>query len=523
MNLRFADAPIRRKLVWFTVLSSTVGLLPAGLALIFYAWSGARSASIRDIETLSHISADGVTAALTFGDPDAARETLVALRAKPEIEMACLYGPAPAGVPFASFLVGDARCPPQPGEAGVHESLTHLVAVWPVMLGEERIGTLRVSQNLSQRQRALTAQIVFTLGILAAAFFASAAVGWRLQRSLTQPILELAQMARTISRSRAYNLRANRHGDDEIGTLVDDFNQMLEQIASRDRDLQAARDALSRQVEEKTDANAELRIAMLRLREAQSQLVQSEKLASLGGLVAGVAHEINTPVGVSVTAASTLQNRTQRMREAYASGRLTRPDLERYAEVAEEASAILLKNLQRAADLIQSFKQVAVDQSSGERRRFGLRAYIDEVLLSLAPRLKKTPHRVEVDCDEKIGVDTLPGALAQILTNLVSNSLLHAFPEGRAGVMRIQAGLDDGQVHLRFSDDGVGIPPENLSRIFDPFFTTRRGLGGSGLGLHIVYNLATQMLRGRIRVENAPDGGAVFHLHFPAILPGADR
>jgi C4-dicarboxylate-specific signal transduction histidine kinase len=523
MTLRFADVPIRRKLVWLTVLSSAVGLLPAGLVLILYVWSGAKAASVRDIETLVHISADGVTAALTFGDPGAARETLAALRAKPEIEMACLYGPAPTAKPFASFVLGQAHCPAAPGESGVQESLGHLVAVRPVVLGEERIGTLLISQNLSQRQRALTAQMMFTVAILAAAFFASAAVGWRLQRGLTQPILELAEMARSISRSRAYTLRADRRGNDEIATLVDDFNPMLEQIASRDRELEAARDALARQVEEKTCANDGLETAMLRLREAQAQLVQSEKLASLGGLVAGVAHEINTPIGVSVTAASTLENRTQRMRDDYAAGKLTRPELERYAEVAIEASAIILKNLQRAADLIHSFKQVAVDQSSGERRRFGLRAYIDEVLLSLAPRLKKTPHRIEIDCDEKLGVDTLPGALAQILTNLVSNSLLHAFPDGRPGVIRIQAGIERGQVHLRFSDDGVGVPPENVPRIFDPFFTTRRGLGGSGLGLHIVYNLATQMLRGSIRVESQPGAGTDFHLRFPATLPGADR
>lgn len=519
MIQRFADAPIRRKLIWLTVLSSAVGLLPTGLALILYAWSGAKAASIRDIETLAHISADGVTAALTFGDPGAARETLSALRAKPEIEMACLYGRQPAGAPFASFASGQMRCPSLPARQGVHEGLQHLVAVRPVTLGDERIGTLLISQSLAPRQRAFTAQVLFTAGILAAAFVASAGVGWRLQRSLTQPILELAQVARDISGSQAYGVRVARRGNDEIGTLVDDFNEMLRQIAIRDGELQAARDALSRQVLEKSHANDELRIAMLRLREAQAQLVQSEKLASLGGLVAGIAHEINTPIGVSVTAASTLENRTQRMREDYAAGTLTRPELDRYGEMAVEASRIILKNLQRAADLIHSFKQVAVDQSSGERRRFALRAYIDEVLLSLAPRLKKTPHRIEIDCDETTSVDTLPGALAQILTNLVSNSLLHAFPEGRAGVIRIQCRAEGADVHLRFSDDGVGIAPANLPRIFDPFFTTRRGQGGSGLGLHIVYNLATQMLRGTIRVHSDPGAGTVFDLRFPATLP----
>lgn len=516
---RFVGVSIRRKLIWLTVLSSAVGLVPAGAALIVYAWSASQAASIRDIGTLARISADGVTAALTFGDPAAARETLAALHAKPEIEMACLYGKGAGQPPFATYVAGPAQCPEAPGMGGIREDFRSLVAVMPVLLGGEQIGTLLVSQDLGERKRALSAQIVITIAILATGFVASAAFGWRMQRGLTEPVLALAQVARRVSETRDYALRAAAHGRDEIGMLVEDFNQMLDQIASRDRDLHLTRDALSVQVAEKTTANQELEIAMLRLREAQAQLVQSEKLASLGALVAGVAHEINTPIGVGVTAASTLQTRTQRMRDDYAAGSLTRADLERYTDMAGEASRILLKNLQRAADLIHSFKQVAVDQTSGERRRFGLRTYIDEVLLSLAPRLKKTPHRVEVDCPGSLVIDSYPGALAQILTNLVSNSLIHAFPDGRAGTMRIEARTDDTQVSLRFSDDGVGIPPGDLTRIFDPFFTTKRGSGGSGLGLHIVYNLATQILRGGIRVVSEPGAGTVMLLDFPMNLP----
>ncbi|HSW12497.1 MAG TPA: HAMP domain-containing sensor histidine kinase, partial [Solimonas sp.] len=243
--------------------------------------------------------------------------------------------------------------------------------------------------------------------------------------------------------------------------------------------------------------------------------------ASLGALVAGVAHEINTPVGIGVTAASTLKMRTEQTRGAYASGVLTRPDLDRYIDTAMEASDIILRNLQRAADLIQSFKQVAVDQSSDERRRFGLKAYIDEILLSLAPRLKKTPHHIEVDCPPHIVVDSYPGALAQIITNLVGNALMHAFPDGRAGTLRIEAQVEADWVQLQFSDNGVGIPATDLHRIFDPFFTTKRGAGGSGLGLHIVYNLAAQMLRGNIRASSEPGRGARFLLQFPLTVPEA--
>ena len=175
------------------------------------------------------------------------------------------------------------------------------------------------------------------------------------------------------------------------------------------------------------------------------------------------------------------------------------------------------------AELIRSFKQVAVDQSSGERRKFLVRTYIDEILLSLAPRLKKTPHRIELDCPEAVMLDSYPGALAQILTNLVSNALMHAFPDGRVGHLRIAVETIGPLLRLSFHDDGVGIPQSDLRRVFDPFFTTKRGSGGSGLGLHIVYNLATQILRGDISVTSEPGRGATFVLTIPLKVPEASR
>ena len=301
-----------------------------------------------------------------------------------------------------------------------------------------------------------------------------------------------------------------------MGQLVQDFNHLLEQLQRRERDLQETRDQLAQEVAEKTRANEDLEQALQDLRMAQAQLVQSEKLASLGSLVAGVAHEINTPVGVGVTAASTLQDWAERLEQRHQEGGVSPAELESFVAVARESTQILLKNLQRAADLIQSFKQVAVDQASGERRRFALRNYIEEVLLSLAPRLNRSPHRVSVECPPGLVVDTYPGALAQILTNLIGNSLAHGFPPGRTGAIRITARSDRDDVVLRYADDGVGIPPENMPHIFDPFFTTKRGTGGSGLGLHIVYKLATQTLGGSIAADDNAGHGVAFELRFPA-------
>lgn len=274
-----------------------------------------------------------------------------------------------------------------------------------------------------------------------------------------------------------------------------------------------------------TDANRSLAVqveethqAMTRLQEAQTQLVQAEKLAALGGLVAGVAHEINTPVGIGVTAASHLQEGARSIIAAVQDNALTKSQFQRFLGDAQQATEIILSNLRRAAELIQSFKRIAVDQSTGERRRINLKAYIEETLVSLKPKMKHTPHRVVLECPGDLEIDTVPGALSQILTNLVINSLIHAFTPDRPGTMTITVTLEGGQITLVFADDGHGIAPEHLTQIFVPFFTTRRGQGGTGLGLNIVFNLVHQILGGTIKVSSVLAQGTVFTLTFPQAI-----
>ncbi|MGH8482036.1 MAG: sensor histidine kinase, partial [Nevskiaceae bacterium] len=263
----------------------------------------------------------------------------------------------------------------------------------------------------------------------------------------------------------------------------------------------------------------ETRLALNQLRDARTQLVQSEKLAALGALVAALAHEINTPLGVGVSAASTLQVLAEQIRARHESGEMTRSDLQRFVQLAIDSSDLVLKNLQRAAELMHGFKQVAVDQTSGERRRFQLKPYLDEVLTSLSPKFKGQRHRVSVACPDGLAVDTYPGAIAQVITNFIGNSLMHSFPGGQSGTLSIDVRQDGGDVVLAYRDDGVGIEPANLARVFEPFFTTRRGSGGSGLGLHVVYSLVTQRLGGSIAVKSEPGHGAEFTVRFPARHP----
>ncbi len=274
-------------------------------------------------------------------------------------------------------------------------------------------------------------------------------------------------------------------------------------------------DRVDRRTADLSRANTELSGTIERLSEAQAQLVESEKMAALGSLVAGVAHEINTPLGVSVTAASHLGEEVD-----YLEARLQTIDpvdahLQTSAGVIRQCVDLVMRNLERADKLVKSFKQVAVDQSSEQSREIVLKDYLDEILLSLNPRIKRTGHIVELDCDPAIRLQTFPGAIYQTITNLVVNSLVHGFDGIDAGTIAIAASADAEQILIVYRDNGRGMSADTRRRVFDPFFTTRRGQGGSGLGMHISYNLITQLLGGTIRCESQPDAGVKFEIRIP--------
>lgn len=262
-------------------------------------------------------------------------------------------------------------------------------------------------------------------------------------------------------------------------------------------------------------ANIDLLNTLDQLQKTQAQLVQSEKMASLGALVAGVAHEINTPVGIAYTAATHLAKETGEVLTLYQSGKMKRSDFEDYLAMCRESTTMLQSNLNRAGELIRSFKQVAIDQSGEIKRTFNLREYIDEVLLSLRPILKKTRHQVAVICDEGISLRSYPGAFSQILTNFITNSITHAYDEDDAGRICLRVLQTPDTLRLEYSDDGKGIAENDRARIFEPFFTTNRKNGGNGLGLHIVYNIITQKLHGTITCRSEPGKGTTFAVSIP--------
>jgi PAS domain S-box-containing protein len=289
-------------------------------------------------------------------------------------------------------------------------------------------------------------------------------------------------------------------------------NVAAEEITERkrgEREIRAARDAAE--------------AALQHLQETQASLIEAEKLAALGRLVAGIAHEINSPVGTSLTVASVLEGKCTAFAAEVARGELKRSSLNDFLEVVESASALLVGNLKRAAELVQSFKQVAVDRSYLDRSQFDLGELTAHILTNLRPALPKNNLRLNVDCEPHLAMNSYPGPFGQVLTNLFLNSVAHAFPDGKGGTIdiRLRASGED-HVELLFSDDGCGMNLDVRRQAFNPFFTTRRDGGRIGLGLHIVHNIVTNRLGGQLRLDSAPGEGTRIQIMLLRVAP-ADR
>lgn len=338
---------------------------------------------------------------------------------------------------------------------------------------------------------------------------------------------EAAFRMRTVDRDWAWVMGRGRaierdsHGQAVrlVGTLRD-----ISDVKAVEEELRSVNERLEDRVMERTVAlsasNLELSSTLTTLKNTQRQLVDSEKMASLGNLVAGVAHEINTPLGIGVTAASHLRQETERLARHLEKNTLSKSELEQFTKSAVEASDLVLKNLDRASKLVRSFKQVAVDQGSEALRMIVLASYLEEVLFTLKPTLKRTQHRIHLAVPATLTMETYPGALSQIIFNLVTNSLTHAYPERNDGNIEISADLmssesNAGLILLTYRDDGIGMPELVRNRIFEPFFTTKRGQGGSGLGMHVVYNLVTQLLKGSIQCISTEGVGTEIIIQIP--------
>ena len=400
----------------------------------------------------------------------------------------------------------------------------------PVNVEEQTLGYvyMRMSSEsfFSYVSSTRMVQVATILLIIIAALLVALKYG----QMLANPIQDTNLMLQKVARSRDYsvrfsasNVREYNHMLDSINTLLSRVEEYISKQQQAERELQTLNSRLEEEVNQRTvalkSANHELIQTLEKLHQFQRQIVENEKMASLGDMVAGVAHEVNTPIGLGITASTMMLDRLAMIDQQFKDKTLKASAMERFINESQENLNIIYRNLDRAAQLISSFKQVAVDQTNEAAREVNVKQLIEETLMSMRPRLKKVTHTINIDCPETLNVMCKAGPLNQILINLIMNSLIHAFETVENGTIDVIARLtDDQKLKIIYKDNGSGIPTSIKKRIFDPFVTTKRGQGGSGLGMHLVFNLVTQALNGNIKLESEEGNGVAFTLTFPVTV-----
>lgn len=296
---------------------------------------------------------------------------------------------------------------------------------------------------------------------------------------------------------------------EEFNLLGKKFEKLILKIKNMNRGLELKIKDRTTELEESND---ELQVTIENLKNTQDKLVEVEKMASLGNLVAGVAHEINTPVGICLTGSTHLERICEDINTLYKNDDMSQSDFENFLKQLNELSSSLTINLTKGADLIRSFKQVAVDQTSEKKRLFDVNEYTQQILFSLKNVLRQSSHKININCNDDILINSYPGAYSQIITNLIINSINHAFTKENSGEININIDQEENRIFINYNDNGKGINEEDLSKIFDPFFTTSREHGGTGLGLPIVYNIITTIFKGNVECTSILGEGVEFNI-----------
>ncbi|WP_394779470.1 sensor histidine kinase [Undibacterium sp.] len=423
-----------------------------------------------------------------------------------------------------NFITNDKRMATQ---TGPFMTLSHEIKHGEQVIGEVKLTMaedLLLESLRSDRNRyAITA----ALSLIMAIAFILLVLQWR----LVQPIRVLmSESDRLANGELTEPISLNR--EDELGHLALSLEATRQALQRSFSDLEVKNQQLLEysgtleskvklRTQELENANLNLESALANVNSAQNELARVERMAALGSMVAGVAHELNTPLGNCLLVASTLEEETKNLLNLLEQGAMRRSDLSRYAATAAESTKLLLRGLQQSARLVGDFKQVAVDQSSAQRRQFTLLVMLQELAALLHSSLRKTPFTLELDIPANIELDSYPGPLGQVFTNLVNNAVAHGLDGRSEGHMRCFAQQQGDHVLIVFEDNGKGIPSEIINRIFEPFFTTKFGQGGSGLGLSITFNIISNVLGGEIRVSSVIGQGSRFEISIPLIAPGS--
>ncbi len=381
-----------------------------------------------------------------------------------------------------------------------YEGKTYYLEVYPIAENGWKVVSL-IDKSAIQEQIQKMAWLI--IGIMVFVFMVTLIlVHWTVKRTM-EPYQNVMNFAKDIASGEFSKNIPEEYvaREDEMGSLSRSFQIIIDAFRNENTILE----------QKIADKNEELQ-------QQYAFILEAEKAASLGHLVAGVAHEINTPVGVSLSTASYLKKVNDEHRQLLATGAMSKENLKEFISVIDESTRLLNTNLVRAADLVKSFKQLAVDQSSGNKEKFELKDNIDSVILSLLYEYKHMPVRIENLCPAQVYLNTYPGALSQIFTNLIINSLHHGLKDIDEGLIEIDAKIKPDWIILTYRDNGTGISEENMKKMYEPFFTTNRHNGNSGLGMHIVLSLVTQKLKGNIRCDSEEGKGVLFTIEFPREL-----
>ncbi len=405
----------------------------------------------------------------------------------------------------------------------------YLELVIEIIDKQEVVGYLYIQSNLSKSNYFLKELTYTAIGLIVFAVLCALLIALWLHSKTVRPINKMVETVQQISQSKNYATRLSHPTKKELDVLAQNINIMLtrtEKNIVRLEDIYQhalkENEELKEKVNFRTNAlkesNQDLLSTLEKLHQFQEQLVETKKIASLGDMVAGIAHEVNTPIGLGVTASSLLADKLDEIKSSFEEKTLKSSQLKKFLTDGEENVAIIFRNLERAAKLISSFKKVAVDQTSAECVTFNVRVLLEEVILTLAAKLKSSQVSYTLDCPDDLMIKSKPGPLNQIIINLILNSIYHAFEGLEQRSFNISIIILSEQLHISYSDNGNGINENIKKRIFEPFTTTKRGAGGSGLGLHLVYNLVTQVFDGYINVESSQGNGVKFDITFPVVI-----
>jgi signal transduction histidine kinase len=508
----------RNSLTFAVVLALLLGLLLPTTAVLLYDVQRTRETAMedlkRDLARTSEVMSLSLAEPVWQVSPDLAEPMVKAQVDDPRFLAVKVIEPASAA-PFLSFerrqdtddaalTLSQTRAIQRDGREIARLTITMTAA--PLLLAKRA----EVWRTVWRSGLTLTLSLVLML--------------WVLQRYMLRPITELTSGAEALAAGRlGQPLQVG--GADEIARVGAAMERMRQALLSAFEALRQhnlnLEETVAQRTAELTTSNAELSNALQTLQAAQRELVESEKLASLGRLVAGVAHELNTPLGNALTVVSTLDDRYRQLELMLAGGvQMRRSTLEELARDTRRAQDILQRNVQKAADLVRDFKQVAIDQTADLRRDFDLGKVVEDVLVMVEPSFKKTPFVIDTDLRHGLTMNSYPGALGQVLTNLLMNALLHGFDGMERGRVTVRcAPLNGSEAELSVTDDGRGMDESVRRRIFDPFFTTKLGTGGSGLGMHIVHSIVTNVLGGQIEVKSTPGHGTQMLMRLPLHAP----